>query len=212
MRDVRSDPELQAAARRFVMPDRRYLRLGGGLLRHSPDERSAFVRDLAQAAHDITPRELQVLFEGGWRERRTAAWLTAVAHRTEFRALLGRLLLASEGPYAGQAYCVALATFGSAADAELLGDFLDVYLARPDLHYDQVVVLGTLQYLDDTHGSAHATRFLVPGGPWERLLEARGTPGHDPRDSRQYSRQIVEGLCAVVAEAAAVLASLNRES
>ncbi|MYS10528.1 hypothetical protein GTW71_29750 [Streptomyces sp. SID6041] len=194
------------------MPDRRYLRLGGGLLRHSPDERSAFVRGLAQAAHDITPRELQVLFEGGWRERRTAAWLAAVAHRTEFRTLLGRLLLDSEGPYAGQAYCVALATFGSAADAELLRDYLDVYLARPDLYYDQVVVLVTLEYLDDTLGSAHAARFLVPGGPWERLLEVRGGPGSDPQGSRQYSRQVVEGLCAVVAEAATVLASLNRES
>ncbi|MFE6709765.1 DUF6000 family protein [Streptomyces sp. NPDC057695] len=212
MRDFLSDPELQAAARRFVMPDRRYLRLGGGLLRHSPDERSAFVRGLAQAAHDITPGELQVLFEGGWRERRTAAWLAAVAHRTEFRTLLGRLLLASEGPYAGQAYCVALATFGSAADAELLGDYLDVYLARPDLSYDQAVVLVTLEYLDDTLGSAHATRFLVPGGPWERLLEVRGGPGQDPRDSRRYTRQVVEGLCAVVAEAATVFASLHRES
>lgn len=109
MRDVRSDPELQELVRRFVMPDRRYLRLGGSLHRLSAVERSVFQRDLAQAAYEITPTELGVLFEGGWRECKTAAWLVAVAHRTEFRDLIGRLLLASGGPYAGTAYCVALA-------------------------------------------------------------------------------------------------------
>ncbi|MEU9283662.1 DUF6000 family protein [Streptomyces sp. NPDC048275] len=87
MRHVQSDPELQDLVRRFVTPDRRYLRLGGGLLRLDPIERSAFVRDLAQAAYEITPAELGILFEGGWRERKTAAWLVAVAHRTEFRDL-----------------------------------------------------------------------------------------------------------------------------
>ncbi|MET9692959.1 DUF6000 family protein [Streptomyces sp. NPDC006514] len=39
-------------------------------------ERSTFVRDLAQAAYEFTPAELPILFEGGWRERKTEppAW------------------------------------------------------------------------------------------------------------------------------------------
>ncbi|MFH9953774.1 DUF6000 family protein [Streptomyces roseolus] len=208
MRDIRSDPELQDLVRRFVTPGRRYLRLGGSVFRLSPDERFAFVRDLAQAAYDITPAELGVLFEGGWRERKTAAWMVAVAHRVEFRELIGRLLLASEGPYAGVAYCVALAKFGTAADAELLSAYLDHYVARPDLDYDQAVVLGTLLYLDEMLGSAYAARFLVPGGPWDRWLEIRGVAALDPRNCRQAVRQ----LRAFADETAEVLASLNSGS
>ncbi|MDT0401238.1 DUF6000 family protein [Streptomyces edwardsiae] len=205
MRHVQSDPELQDLVRRFVTPDRRYLRLGGGLLRLDPVERSAFVRDLAQAAHEITPAELGILFEGGWRERKTAAWLVAVAHRTEFRDLVGRLLLASEGPYAGAAYCVVLAKFGSAADAELLSAYLDHYLSRPDLDYDQAVVLGTLLHLDEILGSAYTTRFLAPGGPWDRWLEVRAVAALDP----QYCRLAVKQLRAFVEETAEAFASLD---
>ncbi|MFI1154950.1 DUF6000 family protein [Streptomyces sp. NPDC020817] len=205
MRDVRSDPELQELVRRFVTPDRRYLRLGGSLHRLSAVERSAFVRDLAQAAYDITPDELGILFEGGWRERKTAAWLVAVAHRTEFRDLIGRLLLASGGPYAGAAYCVALAKFGTAADAELLSAYLDHYLSRPDLDYDQAIALGTLLYLDGVLGSEFASRFTAPGGPWDRWLEARVAAALDPHDCRQG----IQRLCAFVDETAGTLAPLN---
>ncbi|WP_405425416.1 DUF6000 family protein [Streptomyces erythrochromogenes] len=204
MRDVQSDPELQDLVRRFVTPGRRYLRLGGSVFRLGPVERSAFVRDLAQAAYDITPAELGVLFEGGWRECKTAAWLVAVAHRSEFRTPMGRLLLASGGPYAGAAYCVALAKFGTAADAELLSTYLDHYLQRPDLDYDQPVALGTLLYLDEVLGSEYATRFLAPAGPWDRWLEIRAVAALDPHDCRQAVRQ----LCAFVDETAEVFASL----
>ncbi|MFC9816575.1 DUF6000 family protein [Streptomyces virginiae] len=205
MRDVQSDPELQDLVRRFVTPDRRYSRLGGSVFRMSPAERSAFVRNLAQAAYDITPAELGVLFEGGWRERKTAAWLVAVAHRSEFRELMGRLLLASEGPYAGKAYCVVLAKFGTAADAELLSAYLDHYLARPDLDYDQAFALGTLLHLDEILGSEYTTRFLAPGGPWERWLKVRAVAALDPQDCRQAVQQ----LCAFVDETAAVFVSLD---
>ncbi|WP_329536818.1 DUF6000 family protein (plasmid) [Streptomyces sp. NBC_01450] len=204
MRDVQSDPELQGLVRRFVTPGRRYLRLGGSVFRLSPVERSAFVRDLAQAAYEITPAELGVLFEGGWRERKTAAWLVAVAHRSEFRELIGQLLLASEGPYAGAAYCVALAKFGTAADAELLSAYLDHYLSRPDLDYDQAVVLGSLLYLDEILGSEYTTRFLAPAGPWDRWLEVRAVAALDPHDCQQAVKQ----LCAFVDETAEVFASL----
>ncbi|MFF1714273.1 DUF6000 family protein [Streptomyces sp. NPDC058268] len=203
MRHLLSDPELQDLVRRFVTPDRRYLRLGGGLLRLSSVERSAFARDLAQAAYEITPAELGVLFEGGWRERKTAAWLVAVAHRSEFRDRIGRLLPASEGPYAGAAYCVALAKFGSAADGELLSAYLEHYLARPDLDHDQAVVLGTLLYLDEMLGSQYATRFLTSGGAWDRWLEARAVPALDP----QHWRQTVQRLCAFVTETAETFVS-----
>ncbi|MFJ6636716.1 DUF6000 family protein [Streptomyces sp. NPDC091376] len=168
------------------------------------DERSAFLRGVAQAAYEITPAELGILFEGGWRERKTAAWLAAVAHRTEFRDLIGRLLLASEGPYAGTAYCVALAKFGTAADAEPLSAYLDHYLSRPDLDYDQPTALGTLLYLDKVLDSDSASRFIAPGGPWDRWLEARVAAALDPHDCQRG----IQELCGFVDETAETFAPL----
>ncbi|MFD6414706.1 DUF6000 family protein, partial [Nocardia asteroides] len=114
-------------------------------------------------------------------------------------------LLAGEGPYAGAAYCVVLAKFGSAADAGLLSAYLDHYLSRPDLDYDQAVVLGTLLYLDGILGSDCATRFLGPDGPWDRWLEVRAVAALDP----QHCRQIVQQLCVLVDEAAEAFVSLD---
>ncbi|MFJ9606026.1 DUF6000 family protein [Kitasatospora sp. NPDC101176] len=104
MRHAHEDPELQALVRRYVTPDRRYPRLDGSLLRMTGHERADAARQLGEAAADITPNELAVLLEGGWRERRTAARLIAAARRTGFREPLGELLLATaarRGPRTG---------------------------------------------------------------------------------------------------------------
>ncbi|MFI1177343.1 DUF6000 family protein [Streptomyces melanogenes] len=160
---------LRELVARFVTPERRYLKLGGGLLGKSGPERALFARKLGEAAGEITPEELAVLLdEGGWRERKTAAWLIAVAGRSEFRERLGELLLASEGPYAGQAYCVALTTFATPGDASLLVTYLDRYLPRADLTYDQPRALGALLHLDNRLGTGYAARFLTPGGLWQQ--------------------------------------------
>ncbi len=89
------------------------MKLGGSLLRLEEPAYDRLARSLADDAGAITSHELGVLLEGGWRERRTAAWLIAVSGRTEFRRRLGDLLLASEVCCAGSAYCVALAGFGT---------------------------------------------------------------------------------------------------
>ncbi|MFH9418628.1 DUF6000 family protein [Streptomyces rochei] len=68
-----------------------------------------FMRNLCEEAVLITADEIAALLEGGWRERRTAAWLVAVSRRTEFRERLGELLPASEVCCAGPAYSVDLA-------------------------------------------------------------------------------------------------------
>lgn len=191
MRSVRTDPELMALARRFVMPGRRYLRLGGYLLRLNGPEREQFARELVQAAREITPAELGTLFEGGWRERRTASWLVLVAGRTAFRSRIGALLLASEGPYAGMAYCVTLACFGESADADLLCTYLDRYLRRPDLPYDQGVAVGTLLHLDAALGTDRAAPYLAAGGLWQQWSEATPGPPQDPQWYRQFVNQLV---------------------
>jgi len=204
MRYANTDPELMDLVRRFVIPGRRYLRLGGSSLRLSGPERDLFVGELVQAAGEITPAELGILFEGGWRERKTASWVVAVAGRTEFRSRIGELLLASGGPYGG-AYCITLATFGTSADADLVCRYLDRYLPQPDLVYDQTFALSTLLHLDAVLGTERASPYLAAGGLWQQWTDA--TP-NTVRDPQEY-RQVVDQLCSFAGECAELFARMG---
>ncbi|GAA0287705.1 hypothetical protein GCM10010302_27580 [Streptomyces polychromogenes] len=159
----------------------RYLELNGlrMMVRGGPHV-ERFVRRLAEDAAAITDPELEVLLDHGWRPRLAAAWLIGVGRRTSFRERLGELLLASETWYAGRGYCFALARFGTHEDAALLAAYLDRYLPRTDLMYDQEAALGALLHLDARLGTRHADRFTAPGGLWQRWAEAR-FGGRDPR-------------------------------
>ncbi|MEU9737393.1 DUF6000 family protein [Streptomyces sp. NPDC048002] len=201
IRHLHDDAELLALARRYVAPERRYTKLGGGLLRMQGPECDRFMRDLRGDAGLITADEIAKLLEGGWRERRTAAWLVAVSRRTEFRERLGQLLLASEVCCAGLAYCVALASSGTERDADLLAAYLDRYLRRPDFAYDQPVAMGALQFIDLNLGADKADRFRQPGGLWQQWLQEAPHMwgGSDPAPG---SLSLIRRLCAFVDECA----------
>ncbi|MFE6755625.1 DUF6000 family protein [Streptomyces sp. NPDC057684] len=201
MRRAHEDPELLALVRRYVTPERRYMKLGGSLLRMRSPEYDRFMRDLCEDAELITADEIATLLEGGWRERRTAAWLVAVSRRTEFRERLGELLLASEVCCAGLAYCVALASFGTSRDADLLAAYLDRYLRRPDLAYDQTVAMGALLFIDLNLRGDQAARFMRPSGLWQEWLQ---DASHMQRttDPTPSCLSLVRRLCAFVDECA----------
>lgn len=201
MRHAHEDAELLALVRRYVTPERRYLKLGGGLLRMRSPEYERFARALGADARLVSPAELALLLEGGWRERRTAAWLIAVSGRTEFRERIGTLLLASEVCCTGSAYCVALAGFGTARDGELLAAYLDRYLRRPDLSYDQLPAMGALMLTDLNLGDARHARFLTPGGLWHQWLQ--GAPHTHTTDPVTYL-SLMRRLCAFAEECAEV--------
>ncbi|MEU6681062.1 DUF6000 family protein [Streptomyces sp. NPDC046925] len=204
MRHSDEDAELRELVRRYVTPGRRYLKLGGGLLRLEEPELGRFVRLLAADAGVITAPEIATLLKGGWRERRTAAWLVAVSRRTEFRDRLGELLLASEVCCAGSAYCVALASFGTPDDADHLTAYLDRYLRRPDLGYDQSVAMGALVYVDLNLGHDKAARFLAPDGLWHQWLQGRADGRQAGVHAGTYadSLSLIRRLCAFVDDCA----------
>lgn len=58
IRDPRDDAELLALVRRYVTPERRYLKLGGSLLRMQSPEYDRFMRDLREDAGLITADEI----------------------------------------------------------------------------------------------------------------------------------------------------------
>lgn len=138
-------------------------------------EREVFLRELVEDAKQITDAELEELLDDGWRPRITAAWLIGVDRRTRFRERVRELLLESDMVFAGQGYCFALARFGTFADAEALVSYLDHYLARPELRYDQLWALAALHHIDADLTTAYLSRYLRPGGLWERWFAVNGT-------------------------------------
>ncbi|NED36382.1 DUF6000 family protein [Streptomyces sp. SID8499] len=180
----------------------RYLVLNGGRFlgprwRHT----TRFTRHLIDDAAAITDEELEALLGYEWRSRLTAAWLIGVDRRERFRARIGDLLLASEVCYSGGAYCFALARFGTHADAEILTAYLDRYLPRTDLHYDQPAALGALLRLDAHLGTRHADRFTEPDGLWDEWVKGVGRLGYpscspvEQRRSTDLQCEFADGWC-----------------
>ncbi|MER5890510.1 DUF6000 family protein [Streptomyces sp. NPDC001941] len=193
---IRNDDAMQALFQRYAAPGRRYLKLGVSLLHMEPEAYEAFGRDLAADARGISDDDLAVMLEGSWRERRTAAWFAAVSRREHVRERLGVLLLESEVCCAGLAYCVALASFATSRDAELLVSYLERYLRRPDLGYDQPVAMGALAHLDAVLGADRTGPLLREDGLWTLWFNDAAHMHGDPVISPYLS--LVRDLCAVV--------------
>ena len=148
--------------------------LGGNLLHAAPDARGAIEQAMRAAARTIRPGELADLLRRGWREALMAGWWAAVVDERALLGPLGERLLASEMPYAGQFATVALARFGADGDTEAvdyLADYLDLYLERPDLDYDQGWALGALD-----HGRCRSRHRA--GGPLHRDGRPVGPVAH----------------------------------
>ena len=168
----------------------RYLVLKSGrFLRPEWPHGESFAHHLIDDAATITDAELEALLGYEWRSRLTAAWLIGVDRRDRFRERIGDLLLTSEVCFSGSAYCFALARFGTHADAEILTAYLDHYLPRTDLRYDQHAALGALLRLDARLGTHHADRFTRPDGLWDQWVDAlphlRGHPAYTPVERRR---------------------------
>ncbi|MBT2452751.1 hypothetical protein J7F03_38100 [Streptomyces sp. ISL-43] len=170
----------------------RYLELNSRrVLRPGWPHAERFARHLSDDAATITDAELEALLGYEWRSRLTAAWLIGVDRREAFRGRISDLLLASEVCYSGGAYCFALARFGTHADAEILTAYLDRYLPRTDLRYDQPEALGALLRLDAHLGTHHAVLFTQPDGLWDQwvnaLVHLRDHPDYTPSEQRRWT-------------------------
>ena len=193
-----ADAELMTAIGRYVtlrtgtVP--RYLKLlHGNFMTMDTVQRRPFLQQLAASARQASDHDLAILLDSEWRSRLTASWLIALDRREQFRQRIGELLLASEGPYAAQGYCFALARFATAADAELLAAYLDTYLQQPDKRFDQHWALGALLYLDEQLAANRAARFLADGALWQQWSKSEETPAE--------LRELIRQLCSATDEA-----------
>ncbi|WP_267242830.1 DUF6000 family protein [Streptomyces sp. PR69] len=156
------EPQILAAVRRYVMPERRYMKLHGWNIAHMGEEkRDEFGRSLAKAASRAADHEIIALLKSDWRASLAAAWLIAIDMRTGFRDIISNLLLQQEGSNQLKGYCFALTRFGSPADAEAISSYLDKSLRLQTRNHAETWALGGLLYLDAQLESSYADRFLA---------------------------------------------------
>jgi hypothetical protein len=94
------------------------------------------------------PIVAKLLGDSNWRSRIVGALFAATMGYKEFEQIIGRSLLKSESCFAGSGYCVALTTFGTDDSRNFLITYLDYYLGRKDLWFNQADAYCALEYLD----------------------------------------------------------------
>ncbi|QIL74618.1 DUF6000 family protein [Hymenobacter sp. HDW8] len=103
------------------------------------------------ASKEVTPDVVRhLLGDFDWRPRIVGAYFAAIKGYTELTDIIGVHLLKSEVCYAGSGYALALATFGGDQSIEYLKMYLDFYLNRKDLWFDQGSVLAALYTISPT--------------------------------------------------------------
>lgn len=116
----------------------------------------AFLKSLREIYGEITLALVEkLLTDNDWRPRITAALFAALKRFSSLEDHIGRLLLRSDLCFAGSLYCVALAEFNSSAGLNFLKRYLDYYLTRPDLEFDQGAAMGAIAWLDLRNGTRH---------------------------------------------------------
>ncbi len=99
----------------------------------------------------------QLLGYFDWRSKLVGAYFAACKNYQELEDIIGIHLLKSQVCYAGTAYCIALAIFGTEKSKEYLKKYLTYYLTRKDLWFDQADAFCALEYLD----KAESEKFLA---------------------------------------------------
>jgi hypothetical protein len=126
----------------------------------------AAVRQVAPELNEAVTAELLSYFN--WRPRLVGAYFVAVRRFASFEEQVGRLLLRSDVCDAGLGYCAALACLNSPASVAFLEEYLDYYLTRADLWFDQGVAMAALGYLDQQNRATRRARFEPQ---WLRFIE-----------------------------------------
>jgi hypothetical protein len=119
-----------------------------------------FHKVLKKIYPEISPAMVELLLtDYNWRPRLTGAFFAALKKIVSLEDHIGKLLLRSDLCYAGSIYCVALAEFNTPIGLGYLKKYLDYYLTRPDLDYNQIAAMGAIAYLDGRNGTKYLEEF-----------------------------------------------------
>jgi len=124
---------------------------------------------------------LQLLGDLNWRTRQSGAFFTAINNYTELIDIIGIHFLKSEVTYAGKVYALVLAYFNNKQTIKYLKNYLDFYLLRPAMWFDQRDAMEALLYLDEEN----KTTFVdVYSNAWKKFIENKPDWGDDLNSER----------------------------
>ncbi|ARV08307.1 hypothetical protein BTO05_01115 [Winogradskyella sp. PC-19] len=95
----------------------------------------------------------KLLGDFNWRTRIVGAYFASIMEFKTVEDIIGIHLLKSQVCYAGNGYCLTLAKFNTQNGIEYLKKYLDYYLTRKDLHYDQTGAMMALKWTDKINGT-----------------------------------------------------------
>jgi hypothetical protein len=155
------------------------------------------IQDFAEAAREIDSSVVRMLLgDFNWRARIVGAYFASINAYQEFDDIIGRHLLKSEVCYAGKGYCIALATFNNEVAKEYLSTYLDYYLGRKDLWYDQAEAFCALEYLDREHAMSFSNKWnaFVEDKKFWNLENSRGYFQNSMLAIERIQRSIQKGI------------------
>jgi len=128
---------------------------------HIGDTDIKWVNKLTSIKSEITADIIKKnLGDFNWRTRQTGAFFSAITNQTQFIDVMGTHLLKSEVCYAGGTYCQVFASFNLPKCVDYLNLYLDYYLTKPDLWFDQRNAMEAILYLDNLNSTKHFDRHI----------------------------------------------------
>ncbi|MEP6903701.1 MAG: DUF6000 family protein [Actinomycetota bacterium] len=128
-----------------------------GISNLTPQQESDFI----EIYHEIKPEIVgKLLGDFNWRTRIVGAYFAALRNFVEFEETIGNQLLKSEVCYAGGGYCLALANFGTEKSKDILKRYLDYYLTRKDLWFDQHDAFAALFWIDKKEAEKYESLWI----------------------------------------------------
>lgn len=113
---------------------------------------------------------LQNLGDFDWRTRSTGSYFAGIKNALQFQEIIGIHLLKSEVCYAGSEYAITLALFNTERSVYYLNLYLEYYLTKPELYFDQGSVITAFKYLDEINSTNHVEKHLKN---WENFVTWR---------------------------------------
>ena len=155
---------------------------------HPIDE---FFQDQYIEVHSEIDSEIitKLLTEFNWRTRIVGAYFAGIKEFKEFESFIGKLLLRSDVCFAGTGYCYALAMFNTDKSIEYLEEYLQYYLKKKHLWFDQNTCMAAVNYLDEINNTNHMGKHLPA---WKKFVKNK--PYWDLNDSIEGFKKSINAL------------------
>ncbi|ANF49664.1 hypothetical protein A0O34_03515 [Chryseobacterium glaciei] len=132
---------------------------------------TSWIENIKQLKDEITEEvTLALLGDFNWRTRLVGAYLSAIKNYENQIDIIGVHLLKSEVCYVGDLYSLVFTFYNQPKTREYLNQYLNHYLQKPELYFDQDSVLESIIYLDKVNDTNDFSKHLES---WKKMNESR---------------------------------------